>query len=182
MVNFVLKKIKKNNNMKNIILVSVVLIFGFLLGIIFSGVVGSLSVGNMMIKEMKSPYDYEKTVETIVNRVNSQPGWHVVTVYDQNAEVIKYGGNPIGKYSIIKYCSGVEASIMLSADDRKLIGSMMPKAFSVYEKSDGQVYVATSNGAVMGKIFGGETETLIEKVSLDVEEMLRFMNFKFSIF
>ena len=76
--------------MKNIILVSVVLLFGFLLGIIFSGVVGSLSVGNMMIKEMKSPYDYEKTVETIVNRVNSQPGWHVVTVYDMNAEVIQW--------------------------------------------------------------------------------------------
>jgi len=52
----------------------------------------------------------------------------------------------------------------------------------VYEKADGQVYVSTANGAVMGKLFGGETENLIEKVSLEVEEMLRFMNFKFSLF
>jgi hypothetical protein len=34
----------------------------------------------------------------------------------------------------------------------------------------------------MGKLFGGETETLIEEVSLEVEEMLRFMNFKFTVF
>jgi len=31
-------------------------------------------------------------------------------------------------------------------------------------------------------LFGGETESLIERVSLEVEEMLRFMNFKFSVF
>ena len=71
---------------------------------------------------------------------------------------------------------------MLISDDRKKIGAMMPKAFAVYEKSDGQVYLATSNGMVMGKLFGGETEELIEDVSVDVEKMLRFVNFKFSIF
>jgi uncharacterized protein (DUF302 family) len=156
-------------------------IFGMLSGIIFTGIAINLSVGKMMIKEMKSPYDYEKTIETIVNRVNAMPEWHIVTVYDMDKEVMENGGKTIGKYSIIKYCSGKYASEMLIADDRKPMGAMMPKAFAVYEKTDGQVYVATSNGAVMGKLFGGETETLIEKVSLEVEEMLRFMNFKFSI-
>jgi len=157
-------------------------IFGVLAGIIFTAVTLNLSAGRMMLKEMKSPYDYEKTIETIVNRVNSMEEWHIVTVYDMNKEVIENGGKPIGKYSIIKYCSGKYASEMLSADDRKPMGAMMPKAFAVYEKSDGQVYLATSNGAIMGKLFGGETETMIEKVSLEVEDMLRFMNFKFSIF
>jgi uncharacterized protein (DUF302 family) len=157
-------------------------VFGALAGVIFTAVTLNLSAGRMMIKEMKSPYDYEKTIETIVNRVNSMDEWHIVTVYDMNKEVIENGGKPIGKYSIIKYCSGKYASEMLMSDDRKPIGAMMPKAFAVYEKSDGQVYLATSNGAVMGKLFGGETETLIEKVSLEVEDMLRFMNFKFSIF
>jgi len=157
-------------------------IFGLLAGIVFTGIALNISAGKMMIKEMKSPYDYEKTIETIVNRVNSVPEWHVVTVYDMNKEVVENGGRPIGKYSIIKYCSGKYASEMLMDDDRKTMGAMMPKAFAVYEKADGQVYVATSNGMVMGKLFGGETETLIEKVSLEVEDMLRFMNFKFSLF
>jgi uncharacterized protein (DUF302 family) len=157
-------------------------VFGLLAGIIFTGIGINLSAGKMMIKEIKSPYDYEKTVDLVVRRVNAMPQWHVVTVYDMNKEAVEHGGKPIGKYSIIKYCSGKYASQMLMADDRKVMGAMMPKAFAVYEKSDGQVYLATSNGAVMGKLFGGETETLIEKVSLEVEDMLSFMNFKFSLF
>jgi len=157
-------------------------IFGILAGIVLTGIAINLSAGKMMIKEMKSPYDYDKTIDIIVARLNSMPQWHVVTVYDMNKEVIENGGRAIGKYSIIKYCSGKYASEMLKADDRKPMGALMPKAFAIYEKSDGQVYVATANGAVMGKLFGGETETIIEKVSLEVEEVLRFMNFKFSLF
>jgi hypothetical protein len=71
---------------------------------------------------------------------------------------------------------------MLRADDRKKIGNMMPKSFAVYEKSDGQVFVSTMNGAVMGKLFGGEIETIIEQVSLEVEDMMRFLNLKFGLF
>jgi uncharacterized protein (DUF302 family) len=155
---------------------------GFLGGVIFTGIAINLSAGNMMLKEMKSPYDYEKTVDTIVNRVKAAPGWHIVKVYDMNKEVLENGGAAIGKYSVIQYCSGAYASRMLAADDRKRIGAMLPKNFAVYEKADGQVYVATANGAVMGKLFGGETEGIIEEVSLEVEGILRFMNFKFSLF
>ncbi len=168
--------------MKNKIFALVFLIIGFVFGIIFSGISISMSAGKMMIKEMKSPYDYNKTVETIVHRIESKPQWHVVEVYDMNSEVMKYGGQSIGNYFIIKYCSGHFASKMLISDDRKPMGAMMPKAFAVYEKNDGQVYVATANGAIMGKLFGGETEKIIEEVSIDVEDMLRFMNFKFSMF
>lgn len=168
--------------MKTKLLILVFTSFGTLIGIIFTGITISISAGDMMIKEMKSPYDYDKSIDVIVRRINQMPEWHVVTVYDMNDEVINHGGKPIGKYAIIKYCSGKYASEMLMDDSRKPIGAMMPKAFAVYEKEDGQVYIATSNGAVMGKLFGGETENLIEKVSLEVEEILRFMNFKFSLF
>lgn len=115
---------------------------------------------------MKDTYDYEKIVQTITTHINSQHGWHLVTVYDQKEEVIKDGGNPIGKFSIIKYFNAVDTSNMLIADNRKEIGAMMSKASAAYDKSDGQVYVATSNGAAMGTPFGGENETLIDAVSL----------------
>lgn len=157
-------------------------VFGVLAGIIFTGIAVNYSAGRMLIKEMKSPYDFEKTVEAIVERINAKDGWHVVTVIDQNKEVQAHGGKAIGKFNIIQYCNGKFSSEMLSSDDRKIIGAMLPKNLAVYEKSDGQVYVATSNGVIIGKFFGGETESIIEKVSLEVEDILRFMNFKFSIF
>ncbi len=158
------------------------IIFGFIAGIIFSGVVISISSGEMMVKEMKSPYDFNKTVNVISDRINAKEGWHVTDVIDQNKEVTENGGYPIGNYKIIKYCSGSYSAEMLSEDDRKKIGNMMPKTFAVYEKLDGQVFVSTMNGAVMGKIFGGEIERIIEEVSLEVEDMMRFINLKFSLF
>ena len=160
----------------------VYLIFGFIAGIIFSGVVINISSGEMMVKEMRSPYDFEKTVSVMTDRINGKEGWHVTGVIDQNQEAIMNGGYSIGNYKIIKYCSGKYSADMLSADDRKKIGNMMPKTFAVYEKSDGQVYVSTMNGAVMGKIFGGEIERIIEEVSLEVEDMMRFINLKFTLF
>ncbi|OFX78449.1 MAG: hypothetical protein A2X12_03455 [Bacteroidetes bacterium GWE2_29_8] len=168
--------------MKTKLIAIVFTIFGIFIGIIFTGIVINISAGKMMIKEMKSPYDYEKTIRIVEKRIQSMPEWHVVTTYDMNKEVIENGGKSIGKYTIIKYCSGKYASQMLSSDSRKAMGAMMPKAFAIYEKADGQVYLSTANGAIMGKLFGGETETLIEKVSLEVENILVFMNFKFSIF
>lgn len=168
--------------MKTKLLVIVSILIGVVIGILFSGIALSLSAGNMMLKEIKSPYDFDKTISVLTERINQQPGWHVVKVIDQNEAVTLHGGKPIGKFNIIQYCNGKSSSQMLSADDRKKIGAMMPKAFAVYEKSDGQVYLATSNGMVMGKLFGGETEKLIEVVSVDVENILRFMNFKFTVF
>lgn len=154
---------------------------GLFAGMLFAAIALNLSAGNMLLKEVRSPYDFEKTVGTVVERIQAQSGWHVVAVIDQNAEVQEHGGRPIGKFNIIQYCSGESSSEMLSADDRKKIGAMMPKSFAVYEKSDGQVYLSTANGMVMGKLFGGETENIIEKVSLEVESVLRFMNFKFNV-
>ena len=160
----------------------VYIIFGFIAGIIFSGVVINISSGEMMVKEMRSPYDFEKTVSVMSDRINAKEGWHVTGIIDQNEEVTLNGGYDIGNFKIIKYCSGKYSADMLSADERKKIGNMMPKTFAVYEKSNGQVYVSTMNGAVMGKIFGGEIERIIEEVSLEVEDMMRFINLKFTLF
>lgn len=167
--------------MKTKLIIFASLIIGGFIGIVFTTIVINLSAGNMILKEIKSPYDFEKTVEVLTDRINSQPGWHVVAVIDQKEEIQKYGGKPIGKYNIVQYCNGKYSGEMLSNDDRKKVGTMMPKTFAVYEKSDGQVYLSTANGMVMGKLFGGETEEIIERVSLEVENILRFVNFKFSI-
>ena len=168
--------------MKTKLIVVVTLTLGFILGIIFAGIVVSVSSKNMMIKELKSPYDFDKTVEVLVERINNADGWIVTDVIDQNEAVLSNGGEAIGNFKIVKYCSGEFSSRMLKTDDRKKIGNMMPKSFAIYEKSDGQVFVSTMNGAVMGKILGGETEDIIEEVGLEVEGMMRFINLKFTLF
>lgn len=159
-----------------------VCIVAFLAGTLFSAITVDLAAGRMMIKEVASPYDFDKTVRVITQRINAKEGWHVVTVYDQNSEVQTHGGAPIGKMAIIKYCNGKYASDMLIADDRKKLAAMIPKGISVYEDSKGQVLIAMSNGAVMGKLFGGDVAAITEIVSREVEEIMGFMHFKFTLF
>jgi len=168
--------------MKKRIIIIVSVLIGFLVGVIFSGIVISISSGEMLVREFKSPYDFEKTVEVMANQINNAEGWKVTDIIDQNQVIINTGGSSIGNYKIIKYCSGKYSGRMLKVDDQKKMGNMMPKTFAVYEKSNGQVYVSTMNGAVMGKFFGGEVEKIIEEVSLEVEGMMGFINLKYSMF
>jgi len=158
------------------------LIFGFLAGVIFAGIAISISSGEMMVKEFKSPYEFDKTVKVMAERINGKKGWHVTEIIDQNKEVMEHGGHDIGNFKIIKYCHGKYSARMLKEDENKKIGNMIPKSFAVYEKSDGQVFVSTMNGGVMGKLFGGEIEVIIEEVSLEVEDMMRFINLKYTLF
>ena len=168
--------------MKTKILIIVMLLFGFIAGVVFTAATISISSGEMLVKEFKSPYDFDKTVTVMSERINAKQGWHVTDVIDQNKEVQAHGGFPIGNFKIIKYCHGGYAAEMLKTDDRKKTGTMMPKSFAVYEKTDGQVFVSTMNGAVMGKLFGGEIERIIEESSLEVEDMMRFINLKYTLF
>ncbi len=168
--------------MKTKIIAIISIIFGFIIGILFAGIAISVSSGEMMIKEFKSPYNFEKTVTVMTNRINNKEGWHVTNIIDQNKEVTNHGGTPIGNFKIIKYCHGGYSGRMLKVDSRKKIGNMMPKSFAVYEKSDGKVFVSTMNGAIMGKLFGGEVEKIIEQVSLEVEDMMRFIHLKYTLF
>jgi len=173
---------KKTNHMKSKILITVMLLFGFIAGIVFTAVTISVSSGEMLVKEFKSPYDFDKTVTVMTERINGKDGWHVTNIIDQNKAVSENGGFPIGNFKIIKYCHGGYSAEMLKTDDRKKIGAMMPKSFAVYEKSDGQVFVSTMNGAVIGKLFGGEIERIIEESSVEVENIMRFINLKYTLF
>jgi uncharacterized protein (DUF302 family) len=168
--------------MKTKITVIVSLIFGFLIGVLFTAVTINISAKPMLVKEFKSPYNFEKTVQVMTDRINNKEGWHVTNVIDQNKAVSENGGFPIGNFKIIKYCHGGFSAEMLKADDRKKIGAMMPKSFAVYQKSDGQVYVSTVNGAIIGKLFGGEEERIIEESSLEIEDIMRFINLKFTLY
>lgn len=168
--------------MKTKVLAVVFIVFGFILGIVFVGIVTSISAGEMLAKEFKSPFDFEKTVTVVTERINAQEGWHVTNVIDQNKAVSENGGFPIGNFKIIKYCHGGFSAEMLKDDSRKKIGAMMPKSFAVYEKADGSVYISTMNGALVGKMFGGESERIIEESSLEIENIMRFINLKFTLF
>ncbi len=160
---------------------------GIVLGIVFSafvfGIAFKIAAPTIFFKEVKSTYAFDKTVDIIKNRINAKDGWHVTTIIDQQQEIVENGGVDVGKVKIIKFCNAKLSGEMLSADRSKFMANKMPLSISVYEKSDGRVIIGLSNGYVMARLFSQTREgEIMEKVVKDMEDILGFMHFRFTIF
>ncbi len=162
-------------------------IIGIVLGVVFSafifGFAFKIAAPTIFFKEIKSTYAFDKTVEIIKNNINKKEGWHVTTIIDQQQEVINNGGTNVGKVKIIKFCNGKLSGEMLGADESKFMATKMPLSISVYEKSDGRVVIGLMNGYIMARLFSGTREGVImQKVVKDMEDILSFIHFRFTIF
>lgn len=163
------------------------LLVGIALGIVVSlfitGIAMKIAAPTMFFKEVKSTYDFDKTVEVLKTRINNKDGWHVTDVIDQQQEIMDAGGVDVGKVKIIKFCHAGYSGKMLSSDDRKFMSVKMPLSISVYEKSDGRVMIGLMNGYVMAKLFSTTKEgEIMEMVVTDMEDILGFLHFRFSVF
>ncbi len=164
-----------------------VLIAGFLLGVVFSffaiPLIFKASAKQIFFKEITSPYSFEKTVKLIADKINHQSGWHVVNIINQEEEIIKHGGKDVGRVKIIKFCNAKLSATMLGSDDRKFMSVKMPLSISVYELSNGKVEVGLMNGYLMARMFSGtKTGDVMESVVKDMESIMGFVHFRFSIF
>ena len=169
--------------MNNKLAVFVGIVLGFVFSVFVFGIAFKVAAPTMFFKEITSTYDFDKTVELIETRINKQDGWHVTTTIDQRQEVLEDGGDDVGKVKIIKFCNGKLSGEMLMADESKFMAAKMPLSISVYEKSDGRVVIGLMNGYVMARLFSGTREgEIMEEVVRDIEEILGFMHFRFTIF
>ncbi len=168
-------------NSKLSVLVGVAL--GLVLSLFVTGIAFKVAAPTMFFKEIKSAYDFDKTVELISTRINAKDGWHVTTIIDQQKEVLDNGGQDVGKVKIIKFCNGKLSGEMLMADESKFMATKMPLSISVYEKSDGRVVIGLMNGYIMARLFSATREgEIMERVVKDMESILSFTHFRFTIF
>ncbi|WP_456479478.1 DUF302 domain-containing protein [Nautilia sp.] len=137
----------------------------------------------MLFKQVISPYSFEKTVNLITNRISNTPGWHVVTVINQEEEIKKYGSPDVGKVAIIKFCNTKYAGKMLSDDDTKFMAVKIPLSIAVYEDSKGTVKISLMNDYLLIRMLSGTKEAkIMENVVRDIQHILGFVHFRYSIF
>ncbi len=163
------------------------ILIGAILGVVISlfvtGLAFKVAAPTMFFKEVSVPYDFDKTVKILQARINKQEGWHVTDTIDQQKEVLENGGEDVGQVKIIKFCNGKLSGEMLGEDESKFMAAKMPLSIAVYEKSDGRVTIGLMNGYIMARLFSGTRESVImEKVVKDIEEILSFLHFRFTIF
>jgi len=159
------------------------LVLGVVLSLFVVGISFKIAAPTMFFKEIKSSFDFEKTVKVIENRINKQDGWHVTEIIDQQKEILENGGDDVGKVKIIKFCNAKLSSEMLSLDASKYMSVKMPLSIAVYEKSDGKVVIGLMNGYIIARLFSETKEgDIMEKVVKDIENIMGFLHFRFGVF
>jgi len=107
----------------------------------------------------------------------------VTTVIDQQKEIVAHGGKDVGRVKIIKFCNDRLSGEMLEKDESKFMAVEMPLSIAIYEKSDGRVTIGLMNDYIMARLFSGRREgAIMEKAVKDIEAILGFLHFRFTLF
>ena len=140
---------------------------GVIIGVVVTVVTVWVYAPGLMVRESESPYGVEKTVEMIKNNARNA-GWVVPGVSSIHKSIKKHGGGDLPPVMLINLCKPDYAYDILKEDDNKVVSLFMPCTISVYEKSNGKVYIGTMNAELLGKMFGGTVaEIMGEKVAAD---------------
>jgi len=134
---------------------------------------GGCDMGSLMIKEHRSPYDFDATIATIIANANAR-GWEVSKVFNFEKSLLAHGQPDPGPMTVIKLCSPEFASRMFADDDAKFVSVMAPCSISVYEKADGSTFVATMNMGLMSKLMGNDVGPVLADIAADDNRILAF--------
>jgi uncharacterized protein (DUF302 family) len=125
---------------------------------------------NMLIESL-SKFDFPTTIDKL-NSIVIESGWKIPAVHDlQNT--IKNFGKDILPIKVLEICHPKHSSRLLELNDERIVSTFMPCRISVYEKSDGKVYISRLNGALLSKSFGGIVEEVMSLANNEMEDMIR---------
>ena len=149
-------------------------LLGFILGLAATGTIGWFSMPSMMLVEYESPYDINKTIQTISDNAKANK-WVVPGIGKLHKSIKKHGGYTLTPVYLVNLCNATHAYNILKKDENKLISVMMPCTISVYTKADGKTYIGTMNAGLLGKMFGGDIAQIF---GVEVaEDQQKFINF-----
>jgi uncharacterized protein (DUF302 family) len=149
------------------------IIVGLVAGIIITGIIGWNIMPGMMLHETASPYGMEETVSKIKESALSK-GWVVSNVKPLHKSVLKHGGGELPPVMLINLCQANHAYNILKEDGNKKISVFMPCTISVYQKTDGKTYIGTMNASLLGQMFGGSVDEVMQHVAVDQQSFIEF--------
>lgn len=146
------------------------LIIGLLTGMLLTLFLSYKAAPGMMIKEARSKYNFEQSVEKFEQTALSM-GWSIPVVHDLQATMEKFGYD-VRQVKVFELCHPEHAIQILSQDQERVVSSMMPCRVSIYEKSDGNTYVSWMNTSLMGNMMGGIVADVMGDASRESKAMI----------
>ncbi|MDX2435524.1 MAG: DUF302 domain-containing protein, partial [Acidobacteriota bacterium] len=148
----------------------IVLIVGFVAGILITVVAVVMTMRSQMVVPERSSKSFDATCEAIENVVPGTEGWSFpMESFDMSAKLAAKDGLPDNVRRIRLYfmCNPKVAKIVLGADPK--LSAIMPCSWSVYELTDSSVWVSHMNISMMSKMMGGVVGTSMGEVA-EVDE------------
>jgi len=148
-------------------------VVGFIVGIVFFGVVGWNMASDLMLREVESPYGVEETAARIQHNIQglSDRGWALSGLRNP-AKAVANAGGTVPPVLLIEACSTDYSGPIMKNDETRILSILMPCTITVYKKDDGKTYIGLMNSGLMGKMFG--VGDIMGKVAEDQEKFIQF--------
>jgi uncharacterized protein (DUF302 family) len=108
----------------------------------------------LMLPECRSVYPLEDTVTRLTDAAKAA-GWVVQSIVELEKSIEKNGGGVVRPVRLVNICQARHAARIMHDDTARRVSVLMPCTISVYEKSDGSVWVAAMNPGLIAPFFGG---------------------------
>jgi uncharacterized protein (DUF302 family) len=151
------------------------LIGGFIAGVVFVAILAMSMAGDLMMREVESPFGLEETAARIQANIQKlkHKGWALSGLRDPSKAVAAAGGNVL-PVLLLEACSTNYSKPLLKEDDSRILSLMMPCTITVYKKENGKTYIGLMNAGLMGKMFGPKVAKIMAQVAEDQAEFLKF--------
>ena len=150
-------------------------VVGFIGGMVVFGVIAWNMAGDMMLREVPSPYSVEETAARIQRNIQSLSGngWALSGLRNPASAVAAAGTN-VPPVLLIEACSTKYSGPILKDDASRILSILMPCTITVYKKDDGKTYVGLMNSGLMGRMFGPLVGEIMGEVAKDQANFVKF--------
>ena len=151
---------------KRILLSIILVISGFMLGIITVIIYGD----SLMLVENECRYDFNEAV-ALLDRSVVEQGWTIPAIHDLQKSMKKFGKD-VNRVHVFAICNPDHAEKILKGNDERIISTMMPCRISVYEKDNGKVYISRMNSKIMSLGMSKNIRKVMREAYGDTERIL----------
>jgi uncharacterized protein (DUF302 family) len=133
--------------------------------------VSAMAQTNNMFIESEAKYNFEETVKLLTETITSN-GWKISVVHDLQ-ESMKKADKEVLPVKVFEICNPKHSYRLLSKDEERIYSSLMPCRFSVYEKSDGKVYISRMNSILLSAQIGGLVEEVMTSATNETKGFVK---------
>jgi len=148
-------------------------VIGVLAGVALTLAIIYLSAQSVMMKEKQVNLTFTEAVE-LFEKTTLEKGWKIPAIHDLKETMNKFGKD-VANVKVFELCHPDHAYKILSRDNERIVTSLMPCRISIYEKSDGKVYISWMNTALMGSMMKGVVPEVMSDASRESFEIVEVL-------